>query len=278
MLLLFSIYVFCLGLIVGSFLNVVALRYNTGRSVGGRSHCFSCRKVLHWYELIPLVSFMIQGGRCRKCKSKLSWQYPLGELVTALLFLGSFLHSVSIYGVMSLDSLTLSTLYLAIFTAILCFISSLLMVILIYDVRHKIIPDKLSFLFALASVGVILFQNDLSWWRVLAGPIVALPFYLIWRFSDGRLMGLGDAKLMASIGWLLGLSGAVSAIVLAFWIAAAIAIPLLFLQKVLPKMSLRYARNKLTIKSEIPFAPFLILGMYLVLFFGLNVFPYVFTF
>ncbi len=258
------IYIFCLGLIIGSFLNVVALRYNTGKTIGGRSMCFSCRKTLRWYELVPFFSFVLQSGRCKGCKSKISWQYPLGEVATGLLFVGSFLHSVSKYDLSP---------QCVLFTIIYCIASCLLMVILIYDIKHKIIPDRLALFFALLGLAVAFFQKDFSIMRLLAGPIVALPFYLIWQLSKGRLMGLGDAKLMVGMGWMLGLGGAVNAIVLAFWAATLVALPLLLGQK----FGLRYGRNRLTIKSEIPFAPFLILGLYLVLFFSINVFPYVFT-
>src|ERR1700752_70221 len=89
--LLFGIAAFVFGTIIGSFLNVVALRYNTGFSLGGRSRCFSCGKTLYWYKLIPLFSFLIQGGRCRKCHSQISIQYPLVEALTGLVFLGLFL-------------------------------------------------------------------------------------------------------------------------------------------------------------------------------------------
>src|SRR3989344_5330345 len=78
---------FVLGLVVGSFLNVIVLRLNTGRSViRGRSQCFSCGGTLHWYELIPLASFALQSGRCKSCGAHISWQYPTVEFATAILF------------------------------------------------------------------------------------------------------------------------------------------------------------------------------------------------
>src|SRR3989338_3567698 len=80
-----------LGLIIGSFLNVVIYRYNTARTLGGRSACMSCQKVLCWYELIPLISFLALGGRCKYCKTKISKQYPAVELLTGIIFASLFL-------------------------------------------------------------------------------------------------------------------------------------------------------------------------------------------
>lgn len=122
--------VFILGLLVGSFLNVVIYRYNTGMSVvSGRSRCLTCAHTLRWFELIPVVSFVIQAGRCRECHSRLSWQYPAVELLTGLIFLRVF----QVVGG-NAHNLELAFWWL---------VFSILIVITIYDLRHKIIPDGL---------------------------------------------------------------------------------------------------------------------------------------
>src|ERR1035437_11136792 len=82
---------FVFGTIIGSFLNVVSLRYNTGMGVNGRSKCFTCGKTLTWKELIALFSFAVQKGACKKCKSKISWQYPLVEFLAGVFFVLIFL-------------------------------------------------------------------------------------------------------------------------------------------------------------------------------------------
>jgi prepilin signal peptidase PulO-like enzyme (type II secretory pathway) len=81
---------FVFGSIIGSFLNVLILRFNTGATFGGRSKCFSCGRELRWYDLVPILSFLFLRGRCRFCKSKISLQYPTVELITGLIFTGVF--------------------------------------------------------------------------------------------------------------------------------------------------------------------------------------------
>ncbi len=88
----FGIFFFILGIVVGSFLNVIVLRFRSGlKATQGRSICFSCGKTLQWYELIPVASFLFQGARCRGCNSRISWQYPLVELLTGAIFILVFL-------------------------------------------------------------------------------------------------------------------------------------------------------------------------------------------
>ena len=256
--LILSLFFFLLGLIIGSFLNVVILRYNTGLGISGRSGCFSCGKKLEWYELIPVVSFIVQKGRCRKCGAVLSLQYPLVELLTGFLFLGIFLKYYFL-------SLSYEHFFFTVFFYLV--IWSLLVVILVYDLRHKIIPDMLVYGFAfLAFVRVLVdFRAGFSLAELLAGPILFLPFYLLWHVSQGRWIGLGDGKLALGIGWMLGLGYGLSAIVLGFWIGAIVSLILLGLGR------LKLLAIGLTMKSEIPFAPFLILGLALVYFIRIDV-------
>lgn len=173
-----GLFFFLLGTIIGSFLNVVALRYNTGRTLGGRSSCYSCNKILSALELVPLFSFIFLGGRCKSCKSKISWQYPLVEFITGLIFLGLYF------------SLSLHTLYFILppyFIPIFIYyaiIFCLLIVISIYDLRHKIIPDGLSYAFSLIATFHLFIPSlsslniglPISGWDFLAGPIFFYHF------------------------------------------------------------------------------------------------------
>jgi len=262
----FYFFSFLFGVIIGSFLNVVIYRYNTGVSLGGRSMCMSCGKRLSWHELIPVVSFLVQKRKCANCGSRVSAQYPATELLTGLLFLLVFYSQYPI--------LTVTDVINTVFYSI---VMSLLVVITVYDWKHKIIPDGLVYTFAALSFGIFLFHAGLPLDRLssapymlnmLAGPILATPFALLWLLSHGRWMGLGDAKLALGIGWFLGLYSAISAIILAFWIGSLFGIGLLVLSRVRGLFS---SSKTFTMKSEIPFGPFLVLGTLLVFFFHIDV-------
>lgn len=249
----FLVFSFILGTLIGSFLNVVALRYNTGMTLKGRSKCFSCNRTLTALELIPIVSFLLQGGSCSKCKSKISWQYPLVEIFAGILFVLIFYFFPPV------------SLAASIWTIYYLFITSILLVIVVYDIRHKIIPDALVYTFAIVSLAKLFVTPELTFIvpsliDILAGPIAAAPFFLLWLVSKGTWMGLGDAKLALGIGWTLGLILALSSIVLAFWIGAIVSV--VWMMIVFKKLKARY---------EVPFGPYLILGMYIVLFTGINV-------
>jgi len=271
---------FILGLIIGSFLNVVIIRLNTEQSFGGRSGCMSCQNKLTWYELIPVFSFLGLRGRCKNCKTKISFQYPLVELITGLIFALLFLRFQDLFFFNTLDFVFTYAYYAVIF--------SILIVIAVYDLKHKIIPDILSLVLGiLAFVGLFFFHATAgqvinyglpaqvgfsphipTLLEFLAGPIIALPFAFFWLVSSGKWMGLGDAKLAISLGWLLGLFGALSGVVFSFWIGAIVGLSLVIFSRL---DSARLAK-KHGMKSEIPFAPYLVLGVTLVFLFGLYLF------
>lgn len=264
---IFYILVFIFGTIVGSFLNVLVLRYNTGVSVAhGRSFCFSCGKKLGPLELIPVLSFILQGGKCIGCQSRISWQYPVVESLTGLLFVGVFMKYLGLTGLF--------------FNSWSIFISlivvSVLISITVYDIKHKIIPDGLVVTFgilALLKIGLdfllmIGTPEEIKThiiWFLIAGPVLALPLFLIWLLSRGQWMGLGDPKLVLCIGWFLGPILGLSAVILAFWTGAVYGLILLVLSK------FKWHGLKIDGKTEVPFAPFLILGFLFVFFFNIDI-------
>lgn len=254
---IFFVLAFIFGLIIGSFLNVVIYRINTRKSLHGRSACMSCQNQLLWYELIPVFSFLGLKGRCRNCKTKISIQYPLVELSTGLIFAMLFLKFQ--------DTLFLLGPIFIIIYLYYAFMFSLLLVIAVYDLKHKIVPDVLAFIFGiLAFIGMFLFRGQIdhlpSLLEFLSGPLIALPFALFWLVSRGRWMGLGDAKLALGLGWFLGISVAISGAVVAFWSGALVGIYLIL-----------FHRNY-GMKSEIPFVPYLVFGAFIAFIFDLNLF------
>jgi prepilin signal peptidase PulO-like enzyme (type II secretory pathway) len=242
-----AVFAFMFGTIIGSFLNVVSLRFNTGKTVGGRSMCMACGKTLTWVELVPLFSFLFLRGACRKCKSKISWQYPLVEFIAGIVFA---LILVKFPPVSALAAVS---------TLIYLVTACLLIVIAAYDAKHMIIPDSFVYAFdalALASVfvGGQSFIHAPHLPTLLAGPMLALMLAFIWALSKGNGMGFGDVKLALGIGWLVGMIAGINAIIFSFWIGAAFGIAWMI-----------FAHGKIKKGTPIPFGPYLILAMYVVL-------------
>ena len=266
---LFVIVAGIFGCIVGSFLNVVTLRAGTGKGLGGRSHCVSCNQQLSWYELIPVVSYVIQRGKCRSCSASISAQYPIVELVTGLLFALPVL-ALPVIGMGSL----LAFVVVWIFT-------SLAVAISVHDIRHHAIPVSWIVMVGVVGLGLAfipsLYALSLEVTlpvaivdRVLAGIVLPLPFFLLWIFSRGRLFGLADVELMIPIGLSLGFMGGVVAIISAFWIATIVVGMM-----VLVGSRLLRARNGGILKQALPFAPFLLGTWYVMLVFGHSILGYI---
>ena len=184
----FSIIIFLYGIIIGSFLNVCIYRIPKKENiVTTRSHCMSCGYQLRWYDLIPLFSWLALGGRCRKCKAKISVQYPAIEALNGVLYLIVFLR----YGV-------------SIETLLYCLMASALLALSVIDFRTFEIP--LGFNVFIAVLGLVRVLTDLTNWKEYAVGFfaVSVVLYIIYVFTKGRGIGGGDIKLMAASGLLLG--------------------------------------------------------------------------
>jgi leader peptidase (prepilin peptidase) / N-methyltransferase len=278
----FGIVIFLFGAALGSFINVIANRYNTGLSFfKGRSICFSCNTQLQTRDLFPIFSFLFLKGKCRYCQSKIPketiiFEFIMGGLSVLAAFYSGLLSATGLVTTLLDGSglfliMTKYLLVTAIFSSIL--------LISVYDLRHFIIPDSfLVSLFVLSLVYNLYFTilNSLSFFLItsnfISGLILALPFFMIFLFSRGTWFGFGDVKYILVIGFFLGLVQGLSAVILAFWIGAVISITALLLKKIKPHLNLPLLQNNLTIKSEIPFGPFLSLGIIISFYLSLDLF------
>lgn len=255
--------IFMLGAIVGSFLNVLLYRMHTGASLGGRSHCMSCGKTLSWYELVPIVSYLMLRGACRGCSAYIPVRYLTVELITGAAFVGAYVLHVG------------EPLYI-VFT---CVLFASLIVTAVYDIRHMVIPNECVLavlsLALLSLIDVYVTTSDMNTIirSLIAGGVASGAFYALWFVSKGRWIGFGDVKLAFPLGVLVGISGVFSMLVLSFWVGALVSVLLLGFVYIVKrgKHHLRFPRIPITMKSEIPFAPFLIAGFLLVYVFHANI-------
>ena len=182
------IMIFLIGISIGSFLNVCIYRIPEKEDIVlERSHCMSCGNVLKWYELIPLFSFIVQGGKCRNCKARLSVQYPLIELINGLIYVWIFM----VNGV-NLESI------------LFCLCASVLIVISMIDWRTYEIPFGCNVIIGILGI-VRVILNLAHWYDYVIGFFaVSGLFLIIYWITRGRGIGGGDIKLMAAAGLLLG--------------------------------------------------------------------------
>ena len=234
-----------LGLIVGSFLNAVIFRLKSGEQfVTGHSKCPSCKHPLAFLDLIPLFSFIFLQGKCRYCHQSISWQYPLVELVTALVFI------VGYYHFFGLESAAFSPEYL-IYLIFSCF----LIIIFVYDFRYYLILDKVS-LIALVVAFVLNYLAGRPLLNLaLAAVVIGGFFFLQFVISKGKWIGGGDIRLGLVMGAMLGWPMGLVALGLAYLIGAAFGLILM-------------ALKKKGLNSQLPFGAFLSLTTWACLLWG----------
>ena len=239
---------FLFGLALGSFLHVLVSRYDPERflltpaTLGGRSYCPHCKRTLAWYELVPLLSFLVQRGRCRACGAKISWSYFGVELACGLL--------------VALVPMGLPLVPAILWTAVFL----ILLLITLIDMRLQIIPDELSAALAILGIGLVLAGGAPFDWpgHFGAGLGAALFFAALIAITRGKGMGWGDVKLAFVLGLVFGWPDTLLLVMLAFVIGAAVGVALII------------ARSK-NLKSALPFGPFLALAALIVFFFGQSI-------
>ncbi len=249
---LFNFSVFLFGLCIGSFLNCAIYRLQQNQSfLGGRSYCPDCKHNLAWLDLIPVLSFLFLKGQCRYCGKKISKQYPIAEICTAVVFL-----------LITNSQLPISNAIDLINLAFLFYIASSLIVIFVYDLKFYLIPDKVLFPAIIVAFPFRVFGSFFTGnWildigNYILAVLIASGFFLfIYLVSKGQWMGFGDVKLAILLGLVLGFPNILVGLFLAFFLGAIIGLILI-------------SFNKKGLKSEVPFAPFLIAGTFLAMIFG----------
>lgn len=240
------ILLFLLGICVGSFLNVVIDRLPRNEDIfRGRSYCETCKKPLLWFNLIPLVSYVILRGRCRFCAASISIRNPAVELITGVLFVLTFL----VISPQQFSQVLNLVFYL--------FVESILVAIFFIDLSKGIIPDKLilplyiiSFLYLFLN---LFLNNQIFTNHLLSGLGAFTFFFLLSQVTSG--MGFGDVKLAGALGLILGFPNVILGIYLAFLTGAVASIILILWRKKI-------------LKDTIPFGPFLTAGAILSLLWG----------
>ena len=240
---------FVIGTIMGSFFNVIGHRLSKNESaIKPRSHCEFCGHILAWYELIPIISFLIQGGKCRKCRAKLSWWYPLIEIITGLFFVGCYLYYGFTYDLL-----------------LALIISSVLIITCISDFNYLVILDEVLVVSSLAALVVIFLKEGFNGLIIslLSGLLMFFFMLMVKIVGDKAFkresLGGGDIKLSLFIGLVLGYKLSFINLVLASFLALPVAF---------------YYLVKLN-DREVPFGPFLIISTFIIYIFSTQILDFI---
>ncbi|OGZ52757.1 MAG: hypothetical protein A3B25_01000 [Candidatus Ryanbacteria bacterium RIFCSPLOWO2_01_FULL_48_26] len=274
---------FVFGAALGSFINVLAVRYDSKRfifdahSIGGRSHCPTCSNVLRWFELVPILSFLFQRGRCRRCKSRISVQYLIVELLAGLICVFVPWRISAMGGPASGGQFLISNYF---YPALWVLVFLTLLLVVLIDKRLYIIPDEanifLGFMGAVTTFFValrgeiantsfvgqyaLIFGFPKNVWinHILAACAAGVIFALIIGITRGKGMGMGDLKLVIPLGLMFGWPDIILVIALSFVIGALYG-------------ACAIAAGKKNLKSALPFGPFLAFAAVIIFFWGQEV-------
>lgn len=247
---------FWIGTIIGSFLNVMIYRTILGESwVKGRSRCDSCRKLIAWYDLVPLFSFLWLGGKCRYCKEPIGVSHPVIEFLTGSLLVwwywgGSFFFRLTQQPLSYVQPL------------FWLMVGLILVVIFFADLRYMIIPDTavillfvMTLLYRITLLLSGVMQPQDFFYALLAGVLCCALFFTLWFVTRGNGMGFGDVKFALPFGMLLGWPNAFVGLFLAFVIGGFVSMILLI-------------SRKKVMTQAVPFGPFLVLALTITLVYG----------
>lgn len=245
--LLLNIYVFIVGIVFGSFFNVCIFRIPEKQSISNPpSHCTSCNTRLKAIDLIPILSYLMSGRKCRYCKEKISSRYAIVEFLTGVVFLLVY----NSYG-MKID-----TIYYIVLV-------SLLIIITFIDIDHYIIPDGLIIIGSIFAIVFNLFigivaVKDMFIGALVCGGGMLLIIFIIELIVKTEVMGGGDIKLFAMLGLFLGLKGGLLTILLSVYVGAIYGIVTIVYSKI----------KKQEYNSMIPYGPFISVGSFIAMLYG----------
>lgn len=239
MTLLVSVYMFALGLILGSFYNVVGLRLAVKEPLHyPPSHCMHCQHRLTPLDLIPVISYLFLRGRCRYCRTSISWLYPVIECVTACLFV--FAYDTS----SNLSQLIISLILI-----------SMLIILSVSDSHYYLVPDRLLVCFAVVWLVLNVILSFRPWLDGLLGAVIAFVLLYLLAVASRGGMGGGDIKLLTLLGFVLGVKGILLSMCLASLLGVIV-------------MGTVYISRGWPRKRRLPFVPFIMLGVLLTFFVG----------
>jgi leader peptidase (prepilin peptidase) / N-methyltransferase len=265
-------FVFLFGLIIGSFLNCLIWRLYKGEGMMNRSYCPKCRHQIDWYDNIPVLSFIFLRGRCGHCHERISWQYPLVEFITGILFVIAFSNNFqfsifnfqTIFNFQIFNSVQITNYKLLITVFRDWFIISIMIIIFIYDLRWYLILDRVT----LPACFIVFLFNlylGINWQNLLISGIIGGSFFLLqYVVSRGKWIGGGDIRLGLLMGFALGWPNILLAILLAYIIGAFISIGLII-------------SKKKGWDSQIPLGIFLSTATIITLFWGSNILNWYFN-
>jgi len=246
-----------LGAFFGSFLSVVIYRIHADKKgiVKGRSECPHCHKKLKVRDLVPIFSYLVGGGKCRICKKKISIHYLLIEIVCAAVFVGFyFVYPFFLYEFGDLVCSFDSSLFL--YYLFFIVVSLFLVAIAFFDLKYLEIPE----IFTLPAIAIVfvvgIFLPEPSLYSMLIGGAIAALFFgaQVW-ISKEKWLGAGDVQVGILIGLLLGWQLFLMGLMITYIVGSLISLSLM-------------AGKKVNLKSQVPFAPFMVLGTFITIFFG----------
>ncbi len=251
-----GLWLFIIGVVIGSFLNVVVYRTVYDKSpLEGRSKCPECEEKISWKHNIPLLSYVLLKGRCAHCNSKISLQYPVVELLSGLLFVWWYVVGWSFFQLVETPLIWIQPIFwLGVGIALL--------LVTVFDFKYGIIPNGLNvalfvwvMVYRLGLVGMGRMQTRDFLLALLSSGVLAAFFYFLYRITKRQGFGFGDVKLAPSLGLILGWPKILVGVMASFVIGGVVAVVLMIL-------------GKKKMKETIVFGPFLTLGTLISLWWG----------